>query len=196
MGESKAALIIAGEPLLRRITRRLQAAVSPVLVVGPPDLSSLVPGVRIVPDLHPGIGPLAGLEAALSAVTTELAFVVACDMPCVEPALIRGMVEYASGSPEAEVVALACKAPAPGLEHLHAVYRATCLPVISRQVASGRFALHQLFAELRVGIFPAELAAQLDPHGISTLNANTPKEWVEAQRLAGQTPSQLEQRLS
>jgi len=204
MGESKAALIIAGEPLLWRVTHRLQAALSLVLVVGPPELSLLVPGVPILPDLHPGIGPLAGLEAALSAVTTELAFVVACDMPCIEPKLIRGMVEFASDSPEADVVALARQNSESGAgdrenvdsidsnEYLHAVYRSACLPVISRQIAAEHYALHQLFAELRVRIFPPELTAQLDPHGFSTLNANTPKEWVEAKRLAGQEPSQPE----
>jgi molybdopterin-guanine dinucleotide biosynthesis protein A len=186
MGESKAALIIAGEPLLCRVTHRLQAAISKVLVVGPPELSSLVPGVQVVPDLHPGVGPLAGLEAALSTVTAELAFVVACDMPSIEPLLIRAMVEHAARSPEADVVALARGQP------LHAVYRAACLPVISRQIAAERYALHQLFAELRVGIFPAKLAAELDPHGHSTRNANTPEEWAEAKRLAGQAPSQPE----
>lgn len=195
MGETKAALVIAGEPLLRRVTHRLQAAVSPVLVVGPPELSLLEPGVRILADLHPGIGPLAGLEAALSAITTEMAFVVACDMPCIEPELIRAMVEFASESPEADVVALARENPASGIhdkdsiEYLHAVYRTSCLPVLSRQIAAECYALHQLFAELCVRIFPPKLAAQLDPHGFSTLNANTPKEWVEAKRLAGQEPS-------
>jgi molybdopterin-guanine dinucleotide biosynthesis protein A len=201
MGESKAALIIAGEPLLWRVTHRLQAALSPVLVVGPPELTLLVPGVRILSDLHPGIGPLAGLEAALLAVTTELAFVVACDMPCIEPKLIRAMVEFASSSPEADVVALARQNSESGvdgresiesIEYLHAVYRSTCLPVISRQIAAEHYALHQLFAELCVRMFPPELTAQLDPHRISTLNANTPKEWVEAKRLAGQEPSQPE----
>src|SRR5271166_2830227 len=102
MGEPKAALWIAGEPLLRRITTRLLLAMEQVLVIGPPDLSQLVPGLPVLVDLHRGIGPLAGIEAALCATNTELIFVVACDMPFINPELVKAMLRFAVDHSEAD----------------------------------------------------------------------------------------------
>jgi molybdopterin-guanine dinucleotide biosynthesis protein A len=185
MGQSKAALIMGGEPLLRRVTTRLLLAVPEVLVVGPRELAQLVPGVQLVPDLHPGVGPLGGIEAALLAITSELAFVTACDMPFLNSDLVTAMLDYVpAGDSEADVVALA-RDDGLRTEHLHAVYRrATCLGPISGMIAERDYALHHLFARLRVAIFPAEIAARIDPVGLSTRNINTPGEWLDAQRLA------------
>ncbi|MFI5274966.1 MAG: molybdenum cofactor guanylyltransferase, partial [Ktedonobacterales bacterium] len=66
MGASKAALLIGGEPLLRHVTRRLAEALPAVLVVGTPALAALVPSLTLLADRRPGVGPLAGIEAALA----------------------------------------------------------------------------------------------------------------------------------
>jgi molybdopterin-guanine dinucleotide biosynthesis protein A len=179
MGQPKARLAIGGEPLLRRVARRLLLAVPQVVVVGPPELSELVPGLVVVQDLHPQIGPLAGIEAGLLSVTEELIFVVACDMPFINPGLVGAMLEYAQSDPEADVVALPSpKGSGEGtMEHLHAAYRRSCLSAVTRSVAGGSFALHQLFSQLRVHTFPETLARRLDPAGRSALNANSPEDW-------------------
>jgi len=168
-------------PLLSRITSRLLLAIPEVLVVGPRELAELVPGVKLVPDLHPGLGPLGGIEAALLAMTSEVAFVTACDMPFLNSHLVTAMLEYAADV-DADVVALARDGL--GMEHLHAVYRrATCLGPISDLIAADDYALHHLFARLRVRVFPADIAARIDPDGLSTRNINTPSEWLDARCL-------------
>jgi molybdopterin-guanine dinucleotide biosynthesis protein A len=179
MGQPKAALAIGGEPLLRRVARLLLLAVPTVVVVGPPEVSRLVPDLPVLQDLHPGIGPLAGIETGLVSVPAELIFVAACDMPCINPDLVRDMLRYAQDNPEAEIVALPSRERAGEgiMEHLHAVYRRSCLPAVTRAVASGSYALHGLFSQLRVQAFPETLARQLDPSGRSTLNANSPNDW-------------------
>jgi molybdopterin-guanine dinucleotide biosynthesis protein A len=180
MGQSKAALMISGEPLLRRITARLHSVVPEVLVIGPAELGELIPGVNLVPDLHPGVGPLGGIEAALLAMTGELAFVTACDMPFLNPNLVAAMLDYfPAANSEADIVALA-RAGA-HLEHLHAVYRrATCLGPISDLITEHDYALHHLFSRLHVEVFPSDIAARIDPRGLSTRNINTPTEWLDA----------------
>jgi molybdopterin-guanine dinucleotide biosynthesis protein A len=171
---------MSGEPLLRRITARLLSAVPEVLVIGPRELAELAPGVKLVPDLHPGVGPLAGIEAALLAMTSELAFVMACDMPFLNPDLVTAMLNYfPAADSETDVVALAREGA--HMEHLHAVYRrATCQGPISDLIAAHDYALHHLFARLRVKVFPADMAARIDPGGLSTRNINTPTEWLDA----------------
>jgi molybdenum cofactor guanylyltransferase len=171
------------EPLLGRITARLLPAVLEVLVIGPRELAELVPGVKLLPDLHPGIGPLGGIEAALLAMTGELAFVTACDMPFLNSHLVTAMLDYAAADSEADVVALARDGLR--MEHLHAVYRrVTCLGPISDLIVENDYALHHLFARLRVKVFPADIASRIDPDGLSTRNINTPTEWLDARRLS------------
>jgi molybdopterin-guanine dinucleotide biosynthesis protein A len=178
MGVDKAALLIESEPLLRRVVGRLRLALPAVLVVGPPELAPLVPGVRVVPDSRPGMGPLAGLEAALLAVETPRAFVVACDMPFVVPALIRAMADYVVANvADADAVAL-CSGE--DVEPLHAVYSVACLPVVTELLDARTRSLHDLLARLRVAEFPPGEAARLDPSGLSAFNANTPAEWERA----------------
>jgi molybdopterin-guanine dinucleotide biosynthesis protein A len=181
MGQPKAALAIEGEPLLRRVARLLLMAVPTVVVVGPPEVCRLVPELAVLQDLHPHIGPLAGIETGLLSVTAELIFVAACDMPFINPDLVRDMLRYAQDNPEADVVALPSRERAGEgmMEHLHAVYRRSCLPAVSSAVASGSYAVHGLFSQLRVHAFPEALARQLDPSGRSTLNANFPTDWEQ-----------------
>lgn len=194
MGEPKAALWIAGEPLLRRITTRLLLAMEQVLVIGPPDLSQLVPGLPVLVDLHRGIGPLAGIEAALCATNTELIFVVACDMPFINPELVKAMLRFAVDHSEADVVALSGGSPLmERYNPLHAVYRKSCLPEVTRRIESGHYALFQLLAQLRVQEFPQTMVEECDPSGLSTLNANSPLEWKQALALATSLPSPLDQ---
>jgi molybdopterin-guanine dinucleotide biosynthesis protein A len=178
MGADKAALLIEGEPLLRRVVGRLRPALPAVLVVGPPELAPLVPGVRVVPDTRPGMGPLAGLEAALAAIETPRAFVVACDMPFVAPALIRAMADYAAANaPDADAVVLRS---GEDVEPLHSVYSTARLPVVTELLDAGTRSLHDLLARLRVAEFPTAEATRLDPSGLSAFNANTPSEWERA----------------
>jgi molybdopterin-guanine dinucleotide biosynthesis protein A len=179
MGQSKAGLLIGGEPLLQRVVRRLRLALREVLVVGSADLAALAPDTRIIQDLplHQGQGPLAGLEAALDAIETRYAFVVACDMPFVAPDLVRGMVTQAGADPSSDALVLRTSQ---GIEPLHAVYSRTCLPVITRQLDAGERSLQQLLLHLRVREVPAELVSRCDPTGRSAINANTPEEWEYA----------------
>ncbi len=182
MGRGKAQLPIADEPLLRRVAGRLRAALSEVLVVGPPEeLAPLVPDVLVIPDTRPSMGPLAGLEAALGTITARYAFVVACDMPFVAPPLVAALAARALAAPDYDVVALRS---AHGLEHLHAVYARTCLAPITDALDRGDLSVHGLLARLRVLEVSTTEASVYDPTSLSAFNANTPGEWARALALA------------
>ena len=183
MGSDKAALILDGRPLIARVVVRLRLALASVIVIGPDSLAALQPGAPIIPDARPGLGPLGGLATALEAASTEWIFLVACDMPFIQPALVRHMASLALEAPDAEAVAL--RAPG-GLEPLHAVYRRDIAPQVARTLASP--------APLDAG--PARSIAchrghasgcgRLDPRHRSTFNANTPENWRRARQLAAE----------
>lgn len=83
MGRDKASLLVAGEPLVDWMVRRLGPSFAETLVCGGP--ASV--GARAIPDRRHGAGPLAGIEAGLTAMRTPTAFVLACDMPRATAAL-------------------------------------------------------------------------------------------------------------
>ena len=68
-GQDKALYAIGGVTLLQRVAASLRAC-EPRVLVAPPGKYT-VSGWQNVPDLRPGEGPLAGLEAALAAVQQQ-----------------------------------------------------------------------------------------------------------------------------
>ena len=184
MGESKAAMIFAGEPLLRRVVRRISGGVDDTLVIGPDELKALVPGVQVIPDVVPGIGPLGGLYTALRSTTAARLFLVACDMPFVQPRLIRAMLAASIANRAAEAVILGTQSDRSRLQPLHAVYTSACLPVVERALVSADHSLRSLLSHLAVFMMDAETERHQDPQGLSAYNINTPDDWAEALRLA------------
>ena len=177
MGRDKASLLLAGEPLLRRVVERLRQATGDVLVVGPVELEELVPGLRVVPDAQAGGGPLGGLVTALQSASTSRVFVVGCDMPFVRPALVAAIIERAQTEPALDAVVLRTDR---GIEPLHAVYARSCLHIAAEQLQRGDRSLLRLVQRLRVGeMGPAE-AAPYDPLGLSSYNVNSPEDWAHA----------------
>jgi molybdopterin-guanine dinucleotide biosynthesis protein A len=90
-------------------------------------------GVRTVSDIIPGCGPAGGIHAGLLAITSPMAFVVACDMPFLGGGLIRRMCAAAiSGTRE-------CLVPRSflGIEPLHAVYSKGLADRFERMLSGG-----------------------------------------------------------
>jgi molybdopterin-guanine dinucleotide biosynthesis protein A len=98
---------VAGEPMVRRVVRRVGEAVGRVVVNCRADqvetLRDVLAGAddgatpRFAVDPEPDRGPLAGIHAGLSAVDAPYAAVVAADMPLVDPALLAHLFERAAG---------------------------------------------------------------------------------------------------
>ena len=123
MGQAdKALLPLGGRAFLQRIVQRLGPLFGEILLAGAAPGS--YPGLefRCLPDLHPGGGPLQGIAAGLEAMEGQRAFVCACDMPLVEPAVVERMLSLQPGH-DAVAARLAGR-----LQPLHAVYSRSCLP--------------------------------------------------------------------
>src|SRR6266851_2108066 len=66
MGRDKAALPAGDGTLIEHLARRLAPVVDETIVAGGSNRATL-PGVRMVEDRYPGLGPLAGMHAGLLA---------------------------------------------------------------------------------------------------------------------------------
>lgn len=119
-------------------------------------------------DLHPGGGPLAGIEAALSHAATPYIFVAACDMPRLNRALITHLCTLADGYDA--VIPMTAR----GWEPLHGVYSRSVLPTISAALADGKHKLQMVLSGLKVReVGEAEMLAVSETARESFRNINT-----------------------
>jgi molybdopterin-guanine dinucleotide biosynthesis protein A len=171
MGRDKAHLPAGVGTLLERIVDRLSPVVDQVIVAGGPQLS--IPGVRWVPDARSGAGPLAGMAAGLAAVSFDLAWVVACDLPDVEPGI--GELLFDSASDVDAVVPRLDARP----ECLCAVYRTSLAARILTLLDAGERRVTALLDGIRVRYVEAAELRRVDPELRTFRNLNTQDEYQD-----------------
>lgn len=171
MKRNKAFLMFRGERFIERIFRQMSTIFPEViLVTNSPELYRFLP-CRIVTDLYPGMGALAGIQAGLTQSSTPYIFVVACDMPDLNEHLVRHLVSRAEG------VDVVIPESDSGLEPLHAVYGRGCLGAMNDALSSGRSKIVACFDQLRVTVVSRQEIAGIDPAFRSFRNINTPEEY-------------------
>ncbi len=190
MGQDKVWMALDGVHLVERVVRRVLPIAGEVLFsanAADPfaQLASTlpVPG-RVVADLFPGAGPLAGIHAGLSAARCDLLLALAADMPFVNLALVRHMIGLAQGF---DVVAPQMPHPTTGelaWEPLHALYRRSCLPAIAARLAAGERRVFCFLPDVRTRPLTLAEITPFDPELLSFFNVNSPDDWTSAQRLA------------
>jgi molybdopterin-guanine dinucleotide biosynthesis protein A len=177
MGRDKARVLLAGRPLITHVLERAAPLGTDVLVTtNTPEAFDFL-GVRLVPDDHPGAGPLAGLQTALRAARAERVLVLACDLPFVCVPLLKHLLRVA---PEADAVLPRWHGE---LEPLHAVYRRTCLGPIEQALAEGRQRMISFHPSIRLVVVEEEDILAFDPQGLTFFNVNSLDELQTAERL-------------
>lgn len=118
MGFSKETMNFQGSPLMDRLIRELSPAFEEIIVVGKnPQLYKDKSNVLTTFDLIEGRGPLGGLHAGLHLCKSDFAYLLACDMPFVNPAYI----DFLKDQLKREMDALVCK-EGDQLEPFHGFY--------------------------------------------------------------------------
>jgi molybdopterin-guanine dinucleotide biosynthesis protein A len=177
MGQNKAFLELAGRPLIEVVIERMVSVCVEVLVVAGDVQPYASSGVRLVEDRFRGVGALGGLHAGLEAATHELTLVVGCDMPFLNPDLLRAFAGWVEGFD----VAVLRHTDEKYMEPLHSAYRRTCLPVIEAAIRARRRRIVSFFPHVRVRyVTPADVIP-FDPDLRSFHNVNTLEEWEAAQ---------------
>lgn len=170
MGRDKAGLPAGDGTLIEHLVRRLASVAADIIIAGGPSVWE-VDGVRKVEDRYPGLGPLAGIHAGLLAASRSWVWVVACDLPDVEPGLGALLCGRAVGV-EA-VVPRVDDRP----EALCAVYDRSLAPRIASFLQAGKRRVQDLLAQLDVRYVPAAELRQVDPELRSFRNLNTPADY-------------------
>lgn len=173
MRSNKALLPYKGGRFIEAIYRQMSELFDEViLVTNTPDEYAFLP-CRKVPDLHPGMGALAGLHSGLHHSDTPHIFAVACDMPYLNSALIKRLATLRTKAdviiPEGEK----------GLEPLHAFYGKQCHDAMEKALQSGSRRIVSFFPGARVCVFSRDEVTTFDPSLDSFRNINTPADYFE-----------------
>jgi molybdopterin-guanine dinucleotide biosynthesis protein A len=179
-GCDKGLLRVAGRRIVDRQLAVLRPLFGEVLLVA--DAATLerhtdVEGVRPVLDRQPGRGPLAGLEAALSASSAEAVLVLGCDLPLLDEGLLTLVRDHRPAA-EAVVPRLGGRAQA-----LHARYIRAVLPAVQAQLAANQLRLLALLDAIETEFLDeAVLRSAARDGGLSGLtNVNTPADLAAAE---------------
>ncbi|RPI22735.1 MAG: hypothetical protein EHM57_04920 [Actinobacteria bacterium] len=157
MGRVKADVDVAGRTMRAHVLAAVAAAGLDAIEVG---------GGRGIPDLRAAHrGPLAGVEAALTATEGPAVIAVAVDQPWLLPATLRALaagegdafVPYADGKPQ-----VTC-----------ARYAAGCLPAATQLLDAGLGSIQGLLAEIQTVLVPPEVWATWGEDGRSWFSADT-----------------------
>jgi len=179
MGRNKAFLELDGRPLIEIVIERIAQVCAEVLIVAGDAQPYAGLGVPAVEDRFRGVGVLGGLHAGLEAASHDLALAVACDMPFLDPDLLRAFAGWAEGF---DVTVLR---QGENVEPLHAAYRRVCLPAIEAAIRAHRRRIISFFPHVRVRYVTLEDVTPFDPELRSFRNVNTPQEWQAVIRSGG-----------
>ncbi len=177
MGRDKAALPAGDGTLIEHLARRLAPVVDETIIAGGSGQPNL-PGVRIVDDRYPDLGPLAGMHAGFTAARYPHVWVVGCDLPDVQPemaTLLRGLVDnYEAVVPRID------REP----QGVCALYERALAARIEAMLDAGQRSIKALLAASNVRYVTTEELCAVDPELRSFRNINTPADyqaWLKTQ---------------
>ena len=164
-GRPKGLEAVGGERILDRLVRLLSEALEtpPLLVANDPAARAWAPNLQVAADIHPGLGALSGIHAAVA----------------IAPAPV---VCLAEGLSDADVCIPASDGRR-GLEPLCAAYGPACLPAIERSLAQGDLRAIGFHREVRVRILPLEAVRALGDPAELFFNVNTAEDLAAAEEI-------------
>ena len=183
MGRDKRFIELDGRTLFERTLSVLEKLFPEVVVVVAeltPDLPKLGRH-RVVRDIIPDCASLGGLYSGLFHAAQPRAFAVACDMPFLNEAIIRRLIELGAG---ADVVMVQL---ATGVQPMHALYSKSCLPPMRKMIDAGNLKIQQLIEapELQVRLVEEQELQGTQDQFLSFLNVNTPGDLELARKVLG-----------
>jgi len=138
--------LLHGEPLIQRVAGRVRPIAAAVTVVADRAEKYADLGLRTIRDLQPGLGPLAGLQTALTDLPPGERWLplCACDTVVLRPAWLTDLLAARDDRHEAVAFRGRRWQPMPGL------YATDALPTVSHLLQTDRRSMQRLLDQLRV----------------------------------------------
>jgi len=189
-GAVKADALWRGHELLAHVLRAFPPECAHKLLVTRPEQVAPAAAARfdaVVSD-DPGdpAGPLRGVIRGLRACPTDWAWVVACDLPLVRPGLLRLLLSRADADDLAVVPEWAGR-----LQPLCALYACASADNLAACLTAGERRLRGAVATIGFRTVAETDLCEVDPHGLSFVNVNTPQDLADLESVA-RGPSETE----
>lgn len=169
-GYNKAFLDFQGERLIDRTVRLFKSIFEEVILVTHSPLEYIDQDVMIVKDIVPPKGPLGGIYTGLFFSSSSRSFVAACDMPFLNEAFIRFMMDKAR---EHDVVV---PETSDGPQPLHAVYSRKCMGEIFKLIEKEKYKITLLYKRVKILKIPRDVILPYDPELRIFSNINAPED--------------------
>ena len=182
LGQHKAQVIVGNKSLFQRVLSSVSFIEGEIIVVRSGEESFPSPSgeseYRVVNDIYPRRGPLIGILTGLKVSESQHNLVVACDMPFLNQALLRYMIQQAEGF---DVVI-----PRLGdmVEPLHAVYSRSCIEPMAKMVRDDNLSVHRLLGMVKARYIETDEIERFDPEHLSFFNINAKADLERARKLA------------
>ena len=144
-GSNKALAMMDSKPLVQHVADLMSSMFPECLLVTNTPAEYEFLSLPMTHDRYRDMGPLAGIHAALLQISTPRAFVVACDMPSLSPALIRYLCSMDEQEDEVVIPRLE-KGPEP----LFGIYHTKSLAVIDSYLQKNECQIIRLLEYLQV----------------------------------------------
>jgi molybdopterin-guanine dinucleotide biosynthesis protein A len=178
MRRDKAFVPLAGKPMLQHIIDAVSTLKCPIRLIANDHNRYSIFGLPVHADLMPGTGALGGIYTAMMTCQTPSVLCLACDMPFVDPAVLRFLI--AQRTHAADVIIPQVDA---SLQPLHAIYHRNVIPMLEKQLARASLAIHDFLALVEILTVPQAVlhAAGFDTR--SFINLNTPEDLERAKTI-------------
>jgi len=181
MGRDKAFVLLDGKPMIEHVLFRVRT-LDPsqlMIITNNPEAYTYLE-VPLHGDVLPGKGALGGILTALHYSPTDYVLAIACDMPFVNPALLKMLAACLEETPEPVDAVVPCFGGRP--QGLHAIYRRSCLEPIRANLEAGQLKVISFYDQVNVRFVEPQEFREIDPEGMSFKNINTPEELRSFQR--------------
>ena len=178
-GSDKAFIKIEGAPLIRKQIKILKNIFKKIIIVTNTPAKYKLKNVKVISDIIPGLGPLSGIHAGLSASDSFYNFVMACDMPFITLSLIRYIMRNKNSYDI--IIPKIDKKTHP----LFGVYSKNCIPVIEKMLKQDKLNVSSLFIKVKSRFILKEEIEKFDTDLSSLININTKEELEVAKKMRG-----------
>lgn len=155
MGFDKQTLSFDGRPLIERTVELFRELFDDIVIVTDRPQLYRDKKVRVVSDVFPGCGPMAGIHAGLLQAKSLFVYVIGCDMPYPEPNYINLMKRKLESAAANSVAGCMMRRDTGCLEPLNAFYNVALTDAMARSLENGERSL-QSFCRNRPFIWVKE----------------------------------------
>lgn len=173
---TKALIQLGEQTIIQRTVQLFQKLFDEVIIVTNSfdDYAHL--GATLTADLIPNTGPLGGLYSGLMRSASDYNFVVACDMPFIDPAIILYLQNYAH-SEKYDVIVPEFNG---FIEPLFAFYSKRCVPTILDHLNQHDLKIRSFYSRVKVKEVPCHHFKTIEK---TFFNINTREDLQQARKL-------------